>query len=262
MESRRRLLLYWLITLLLATECIVGGVWGGLQLPPFIDIIRHLGYPAYFMSILGVWYMLAGVALLVPAWPRLKEWAYAGLIFNYTGAAASHLGAGDRVVTLIAPLLFTCLTAASWALRPWTRREPLQPSVLAKPPTQVFRGSTILYWVATAMVAAELALGGLWDILRISYVRRIIEELEYPEYFPNSIGFWKIPAALVLLLPRFSVRMKEWAYAGATFIYAGAIASHLTVGNGTGALIALSVFTILTAMSWALRPPSTSPNKP
>src|SRR6266700_4184118 len=82
---------YWVTTFVLATECIVGGIMGAFQLPPFIGVIRHLGYPAYFMTILGVWYVLAGVALLVPKFARLKEWAYAGLIFNYTGAAASHL---------------------------------------------------------------------------------------------------------------------------------------------------------------------------
>ena len=89
--SRRRLIAYWVITVLIATECLVGGMMGALRLPPFIGIMEHLGYPAYFMTIIGVWYMLAGVALLAPRFPRLKEWAYAGLVFNYTGAAASHL---------------------------------------------------------------------------------------------------------------------------------------------------------------------------
>ncbi|MCQ3975224.1 MAG: DoxX family protein [Anaerolineae bacterium] len=100
---------------------------GALRLPPFIGIIRHLGYPAYFMTIIGVWYMLAGVALLVPRFPRLKEWAYAGLIFNYTGAAASHLAVGDGAGMLVAPIIFTGLTVASWTLRPPARRD-LSPS--------------------------------------------------------------------------------------------------------------------------------------
>jgi uncharacterized membrane protein YphA (DoxX/SURF4 family) len=95
---------------------------GALRLPPFIGIIQHLGYPPYFMTILGVWYVLAGVALLVPRFPRLKEWAYAGLFFNYTGAAASHLAAGDPATALIGPVIFTGLVAASWALRPASRR--------------------------------------------------------------------------------------------------------------------------------------------
>ena len=87
-------------------------------MPPFIGIIQHLGYPAYVMTILGVWYFLAGVVLLSPGLPRLKEWTYAGLIFNCTGAAASHLAAGDAPVFLVAPIVFAGLTVASWVLRP------------------------------------------------------------------------------------------------------------------------------------------------
>ena len=87
-------------------------------MPPFIGIIQHLGYPAYVMTILGVWYFLAGVVLLSPGLPRLKEWAYAGLIFNYTGAAASHLAAGDAPVMLVGPVVFAGLTVTSWVLRP------------------------------------------------------------------------------------------------------------------------------------------------
>jgi uncharacterized membrane protein YphA (DoxX/SURF4 family) len=96
-SSRGRSMAYWFITVLVATECLVGGMMGALRLPPFNGIMEHLGYPAYFMTIIGVWYMLAGVALLAPRFPRLKEWAYAGLVF-------------------------TALVVASWALRPSERR--------------------------------------------------------------------------------------------------------------------------------------------
>jgi hypothetical protein len=78
-------------------------------------------------GILGVWYVLAGVALLAPRFPRLEEWAYAGLVFNYTGAATSHLAVGDGAGALVAPIIFTGLAAASWALRPSARRD-LAPS--------------------------------------------------------------------------------------------------------------------------------------
>ncbi len=92
---------YWTTTAVLATECLVGGVMGALQLPPFRDTATDLGYPAYFMSILGVWYVSAGVVLLAPRLPRLKEWAYAGLVINYTGAAASHIWNGDGAEKLV-----------------------------------------------------------------------------------------------------------------------------------------------------------------
>jgi uncharacterized membrane protein YphA (DoxX/SURF4 family) len=121
-ESLRRRVGYWVATGILATECVVGGIMGGLRWPSYGVIMAHLGYPPYFMTILGIWYMLAGVALLAPRFPRLKEWAYAGLFFNYTGAIASHLAVGDGVESLVAPVVFIGLLSTSWALRPSTRR--------------------------------------------------------------------------------------------------------------------------------------------
>jgi uncharacterized membrane protein YphA (DoxX/SURF4 family) len=122
-SSRSRTIAYWVSTLLLATECVVGGVIDILRVPFFLATMEHLGYPTYFMVILGVWKVLGAMALLVPRFPRLKEWAYAGLIFNFTGAAASHLVVGDGAETLVAPIIFAGLVAASWALRPPARRD-------------------------------------------------------------------------------------------------------------------------------------------
>jgi len=122
MSSRGRTTLYWVATLLLATECVVGGVMAIIRYASYANNIVHLGYPVYFMTILGIWYLLAGLALLAPRLPLLKEWAYAGLIFNYTGAAASHLAAGDGSDALIPPVIFTALVITSWALRPSSRR--------------------------------------------------------------------------------------------------------------------------------------------
>jgi hypothetical protein len=85
---------------------------------------NKLSKKQHFMTIIGVWYVLGGVALLVPRFPRLKEWAYAGLVFIYTGAVASHLAVGDPAVTLVAPIIFTGLVATSWVLRPPGRRIP------------------------------------------------------------------------------------------------------------------------------------------
>jgi hypothetical protein len=118
-----RVVAYWTTTALLATECFVGGVMGALQLEPFKRVVTHLGYPLYFMTILGVCYMSAGVVLLAPRLPRLKEWAYAGLTFIYTGATASHIWVGDDAKTLVGPLIFVALAAISWTLRPLPRRD-------------------------------------------------------------------------------------------------------------------------------------------
>jgi DoxX-like protein len=113
---------YWTATGLLAAECLAGGVMGAFRMQPFLGVATRLGYPPYFMTILGVWYVAAGVALLAPRLPVVKEWAYAGLIFNYTGAIASHIWVRDGAATLVGPLIFVGLTVASWALRPQRRR--------------------------------------------------------------------------------------------------------------------------------------------
>jgi hypothetical protein len=104
---------------------------GAARLSPFSRIMQHLGYPAYFMTIIGFWYVLGGVAILAPRLPRLKEWAYAGLIFVYSGAVASRLAVGDPPVTLVGPIIFTALVAASSALRPSARRVLVSRSVFS-----------------------------------------------------------------------------------------------------------------------------------
>ena len=116
------------------------------------------------------------------------------------------------------------------------------------------RGRTVAYWATTLLVAAELGVGGVWDILRTPFVRSIIDHLGYPAYFPLFMGAWKIPGAVVLLIPR-RPRLKEWAYAGFVFTMTGAVASHLAVGDGASALIAPVTLLALALASWALRAP-------
>jgi hypothetical protein len=115
--------------------------------------LEHLGYPAYFSVILGVWKLLGEVALLVPRFPRLKEWVYAGMFFNMTGAVASHLAVGDPAVTLIAPITFTGLVAASWLLRPLARRDAVAGSAASS------RSRAIAYWVTNGLLALECGVG-------------------------------------------------------------------------------------------------------
>lgn len=112
---------------------------------------------------------------------------------------------------------------------------------------------SIGYWTATVLVAGELGLGGVWDVLRIPEVSRTIEHLGYPRYFLVILGLWKAAGAAALLVPRLP-RVKEWAYAGAFFTYTGAIASHLTVGYAVGELWILAPLAALTVASWSLRP--------
>jgi hypothetical protein len=111
------------------------------------------------------------------------------------------------------------------------------------------------YWLATAVVAGELGLGGVWDIARIPFVRDLAVHLGYPSYFLVLLGSWKVLGAVALLMPRRAL-LKEWAYAGAFFIYTGAIVSHLTRGYDRGEVGLLAALTAATVLSWALRPAS------
>ena len=118
-----RNVIYWVTTALLAIELVLGGVWDVLRVPQVHVIIDRLGYPPYFLVILGIWKLLGAVAVIVPRFPRLKEWAYAGVVFDLTGALASNLASGvTDTGTLAFLLLMMGVTATSWALRPASRR--------------------------------------------------------------------------------------------------------------------------------------------
>ncbi len=113
---------YWVTTGLLAAAFAAGGVGDLTRSPDMIAGMAHLGYPAYLLLVLGVWKVLGAGAILAPGLPRLKEWAYAGMVFDLTGAAASHAFSGDPAGKVIPPLVLCGLVAASWALRPDSRK--------------------------------------------------------------------------------------------------------------------------------------------
>jgi DoxX-like family len=115
---------YWLLTLVVAFELAAGALWDLLRIEYVRVVLAHLGYPMYLLIIIGVWRIPGALALLVPRFPRLKEWAYAGAFFNYTGAAASHFLAGDSAGKWVGPLVLAVFTLISWALRPASRRLP------------------------------------------------------------------------------------------------------------------------------------------
>ena len=119
-----------------------------------------------------------------------------------------------------------------------------------------FRSRGVAYWLATALLAGELSLGGVWDVMRVPSVRGVIDRLGYPAYFLVILGTWKLLGALALLIPRFP-RLKEWAYAGVAFNLTGAIASNLASRVlDAGPLVYLTAMMGISGVSWALRPPS------
>lgn len=74
-SSRRHIIAYWVTTALVVFELVLGGVWDILRMPQVRGLIERLGYPPYFLVILGIWKLLGAVALVIPGFPRLKEWA-------------------------------------------------------------------------------------------------------------------------------------------------------------------------------------------
>ena len=113
---------YWVITGIVAFCIGSGGAAELARLPGNVEGLVHLGYPVYFATIIGFWKVLGAIAILVPGFPRLKEWAYAGIFFNMTGAAATGLFVSAAAWHVIVDLVLTALTIASWALRPASRR--------------------------------------------------------------------------------------------------------------------------------------------
>lgn len=124
---------YWATTGLVALAFVGGGAADLSRSDEVMAGLAHLGYPLYFATILGIWKILGAVALVAPGLPRLKEWAYAGIFFDLSGAAASHAASGDDVGKVMVPLVILGLTALSWALRPAGRRLEAVPAASAQP---------------------------------------------------------------------------------------------------------------------------------
>lgn len=114
--------IYWIATILLSLGMLSGGIAQILKVQQNVDGTVHLGYPIYLMSILGVWKILGVIAILIPKFKLLKEWAYAGFFFAMTGAVISHITVGDTFLQFLAPSIFVILTVISWYLRPTDRK--------------------------------------------------------------------------------------------------------------------------------------------
>jgi len=116
-----KLIAYWITTALAALPFLAGGIMDLSGSAEVTAGMAALGYPAYFATILGAWKVLSVPALLLPGLPRVKEWAYAGMFFDLTGAAFSHAAVSDPAAKVITPLVIAALLIASWWLRPASR---------------------------------------------------------------------------------------------------------------------------------------------
>ena len=120
--EKRKLIWYWIITVLLSFCIFFGGLAQALQLKEVLQGFKPLGYPTYFISLIGIWKMLGVIAILIPKFPLLKEWAYAGIFFTMTGAVISHIASDDVKVQIISPIVLAIFTVLSWYLRPPGRK--------------------------------------------------------------------------------------------------------------------------------------------
>ncbi|MCY1496260.1 hypothetical protein D3C87_143030 [compost metagenome] len=121
MEKRNKII-YWISTLWLALGMVSTGIVQLLHVKEEADMMAHLGYPLYFLTLLAVWKFLGVITILIPKFTLLKEWAYAGFFFAMTGAIYSHIASGDAVKELFPPLLLLVLTMVSWYFRPANRK--------------------------------------------------------------------------------------------------------------------------------------------
>jgi hypothetical protein len=121
--KKRDKIIYWITTLWLALGMTATGIVQVFRLKDDAILqVTHLGYPVYLLTILGIWKFLGVAAVLVPGFPRLKEWAYAGFFFAMSGAAISHIISGDPLGEIFPSLLLLTLTVVSWYFRPESRR--------------------------------------------------------------------------------------------------------------------------------------------
>ena len=120
--EKRKSIWFWIITAILSFCIFSGGLAQAFQVDGVVKGFKPLGYPNYFISIIGIWKVLGIIAILIPGFKLLKEWAYAGIFFTMTGAVISHIASNDIHPQIIAPALFAVFAVLSWYLRPADRK--------------------------------------------------------------------------------------------------------------------------------------------
>jgi len=120
--TKRNKIIYWIATLWLALGMTSTGIVQLIPMKEEAEMIQRLGYPLYLLTLLGVWKLLGVIAILIPKFGLLKEWAYAGFFFAMSGAVVSHLAVKEDASTLFGPILLIVLTVISWYFRPENRK--------------------------------------------------------------------------------------------------------------------------------------------
>jgi hypothetical protein len=118
-------IIYWISTIWLALGMLSTGAGQLFKMKAGqggADMITHLGFPVYFLLLIGVWKILGAITVLIPKFPLVKEWAYSGFFFAMTGAIFSHIAMNDSLIEIFPSLLLLILTFISWYLRPADRK--------------------------------------------------------------------------------------------------------------------------------------------
>ena len=243
---------YWVFTAIIVLETAAGAQWDLARNPIVINVFHKLGYPLYLLDIIGMWKIPGAIVLIIPRFARLKEWAYAGVFFIYTGAAASAILSGNYNDSN-SPLIFAIIALLSYYLRPVSRR--LVPTEKTEPKNKL---KTISYWTTIVILGYVLISGGIGEIFHLWGTLDTNTVLGYPVYFLTILGVWKVLGGIAIIIPRFP-RLKEWAYAGILFNMTGASISHAACADyGAYAfhIIVPLLIAALAVVSWALRPAS------
>lgn len=120
--TKRNKIIYWVATIFLSFGMVAGGIQQMLQIGGYNEIVTSLGYPLYLLSIFGVWKIFGVIAILIPRFPLLKEWAYAGFFFAMSGAFISHMVVGQAFVEAVPSLILMTVIVLSWYFRPADRK--------------------------------------------------------------------------------------------------------------------------------------------
>lgn len=120
--SKRNKIIYWIATLWLSLGMVSTGIVQLLNVEKETQFIVNMGFPVYILTLLGLWKILGVIVVLIPRWPLLKEWAYAGFFFTMSGAVYSHIFLRHSFGEIFPPFFLLALTVLSWYLRPSDRK--------------------------------------------------------------------------------------------------------------------------------------------
>ena len=120
--KKRSKIIYWIATIWLCLGMTSSAIVQLIKYDEEVVRMTDIGYPTYFLTIIGIWKILGIIAVLVPGFALLKEWAYAGFFFLITGALCSHIAVADPLVEFFGPALLLVLIITSYYFRPPSRR--------------------------------------------------------------------------------------------------------------------------------------------